>query len=103
MDFLKEIGGRGPKVAPKRGPEVDPKLDPLCGAQVLGNTMESKGFGAFGFTEGPSFWHHLEFSLMSFPRPKDFGIFQDLEEPLKAKWPLANPGNMHLLPGEVKV
>ena len=46
-DSLKEMRVGGPKVVPKRYPNVDPKPDPLWGAQVLRNTSNSNGFGAF--------------------------------------------------------
>ena len=36
-----------PKVVPEMDPKVDPNPDPLWGAQVLRNTRNSKGFGAF--------------------------------------------------------
>ena len=58
-DSLKEMRVGGPKVVPKRYPKVDPKPDPLWGAQVLRNTRNSKGFGAFWPLRGIHFRTHL--------------------------------------------
>ena len=49
-----------------------PEMVPFGGAQVLEKAMKSKGFGAFGLSEG---------SILGyiFTTP-DFGVFQNFEE-----------------------
>ena len=73
-------GGRGPKVAPIRDPKVDPKPDPLWGAQVLENTMNSNGFGAFDLSEGSSFGIISGAIWGSIPGPPNSGTFQEFDQ-----------------------
>ena len=89
-------------MVPEMDPKVDPTTDPLWGAQVLRNTRNSKGFGAFRPLGGTQFWTHFRInSGLNFGTPeiRQFSeIFQKsekLEGGLQAKWAFANPGNMY--------
>ena len=56
---------------------MDPELDPFEGAQVLEKARNSKGFGAFGVSDGTI--------LGSISGAPDFNIFRNLIKGMKAK------------------
>ena len=79
------------KVEPERVPKVDPKPDPLWGAQVLRNTRNSKGFGAFWPLRGVQFWSHFRTHFEINFGTTDFGFFRNSITNVKAKWAPAHP------------
>ncbi len=73
-------------MVPEKGPKVDPKPYPLWGSQVLRNTRNSNGFGAFRpLGWGPVLDTFLGTFWAQFRDPRISELFPNIEELVQAK------------------